>query len=105
MKLWATLARYAYRSGEFQVRLPFGCPRRAGLAQREMGVGRVERGTWVAGGRGALRVLEALGAPREIREAAWACVEGGPELREAGWEAFRCKLQQELNLQLHLHAR
>lgn len=87
MKLWALLARYRLHSGEFQVRVPLGCPRRAKVAHRLFG-GRVERGTVVFGGREVMKALRLLGAPPRLRDAAHQVLLVTGETRRKRWEAF-----------------
>jgi hypothetical protein len=105
MKWWATLARYACRSEEFQVRLPFGCRKRAELARLEMGRGRVEKGTLVLGGRNALMALQDLGGPVDLQEAAARVVGSCPVSQPAAWEQFRAKLKHHLVFLLDLRLR
>ena len=99
MKLWATLARYAYRSGEFQVRLPLGDARRAKLAgqQAQCGKFRVEKGTLVFGGASALRAMVVLlNTPQDLCEAAQEIDRAPAHRRPALWWAFATSLEEHL---------
>ena len=90
LRLWATWARYAYRSREFQVRLPLGsAPRAEAVVALARTGGRVEHGTAVFGGEAALDVMaRLLGAPRGLVDAGWAVVNADPTLRRGAWGEF-----------------
>jgi hypothetical protein len=97
MKWWAILARYAYRGGEFQVRLPLGCRARARAAVKMSNLkGRLERGTAVWGGGSALSMLAVLDAPKDLVVAAHMLVRAPPDLADKEWSAFFRTLSDEM---------
>jgi len=104
MKLWATLARYAYRSDEFQVRIPFGCKERAAAAGKlcQCGRYRIEDGSLVFGGTSACRAMVVvLDAPHALCQAAQGCLPPRPkERRREAWKTFKSVLQKQIYIHL-----
>jgi hypothetical protein len=91
LRWWLLLARYRWRNGEFEARLPFGDKARARAAIRELKLrGRVEGGTAVFSGWAAVGVVTLLGAPVDvISQARLAARAPSTSERARAWDAFQ----------------